>query len=73
MRRTGRLEFAAARRIEPGEEITLDYGTDYFDLIIAETGCRCMTCEVKTLRRTHKVGKNKAADRKAKKKKGKAR
>ena len=31
MRRTGKLEFAASRWIEPGEEITLDYGEDYFD------------------------------------------
>ena len=65
MRRTGRLEFAAARYIEPGEEITLDYGKDYFDLILAETGCKCMTCTTKGLRKTSKPAA--ARKRKAKK------
>jgi uncharacterized protein len=71
MRRTGKLEFAASRWIEPGEEITLDYGKDYFDLIIAETGCKCMTCSTKCLRKTGKLGKGRTT--KARKKNGKDR
>ena len=67
MRRTGKLEFAASRWIEPGEEITLDYGKDYFDTILAETGCRCMTCTTRTLRKTQKVKKGKPATKTAKK------
>jgi hypothetical protein len=71
-RRTGKLEIAASRWIEPGEEITIDYGEDYFDTILAETGCRCMTCAAKTLRKTAKVGKDKAAKKAKKKTKKKA-
>lgn len=68
MRRTGKLEFAAARRIEPGEEITLDYGEDYFDLLLAPKGCRCMTCAAKPLRKTYKPGKGKKAKKKKERK-----
>ena len=71
VRRTGKLEFAAARRIEPGEEITIDYGEDYFDLLLAKKGCKCMTCATRGPRKTRKVGKGKGAS-KAKKKNGKA-
>lgn len=44
MRRTGKLEFAASRWIEPGEEITIDYGEEYFALFFAKKGCKCMAC-----------------------------
>jgi SET domain-containing protein len=46
--RKGKMEFVALRRIAPGEEITLDYGPDYFDLFIKETGCGCAACKAKT-------------------------
>ncbi len=42
--RQGQMVFIALRRIEPGEEITLDYGRDYFDLFIKPSGCRCAAC-----------------------------
>ena len=42
--RKGRMMFVALRDIAPGEEITLDYGKEYFDLFIAPFGCRCATC-----------------------------
>ena len=42
--RKGQLIFVALRDIAPGEEITLDYGKEYFDLFIAPLGCRCATC-----------------------------
>ncbi len=67
VRRTGKLEFVASRWIEPDEELTLDYGKDYFDTILAETGCKCMTCTTRTLRKTQKVNKAKAAKKTANK------
>jgi uncharacterized protein len=45
--RQGQLVFVALRDIPPGEEITLDYGKDYFDLFIAPFGCRCASCAKK--------------------------
>ncbi len=66
LRRTGRLEFAAARRIEAGEEITIDYGEDYFDLLLAPKGCRCMACDTRGTRKTQKVGAGKGTGNKKK-------
>ncbi|HZC56078.1 MAG TPA: SET domain-containing protein [Xanthobacteraceae bacterium] len=45
--RKGQMIFVALRDITPGEEITLDYGKDYFDLFIAPLGCRCAACASK--------------------------
>jgi SET domain-containing protein len=43
---TGRRIFIVARRtIAPGEELTYDYGRDYFDAHIKPKGCRCLKCE----------------------------
>ena len=35
------------RAIEAGEEITINYGTEYFEDQIKPKGCRCKACEVK--------------------------
>ena len=63
--RKGRIVFVALRRIAPGEEITYDYGRDYFDAIIKPSGCRCAACRAKTAarrsRRKRRVGKAKRA------------
>jgi uncharacterized protein len=40
----GRIFLRARRRIEPGEEITYDYGRRYFELFFAGGRCRCATC-----------------------------
>ncbi len=45
--RSGKMVFVALRAIAPGEEITYDYGEDYFDLYIRPAGCRCAACAVK--------------------------
>lgn len=45
--RNGGIVFVALRRIEPGEEITIDYGKEYLDYFIAEGGCRCNHCRSK--------------------------
>ena len=45
--RKGRIVFVALRRIAPGEEITYDYGREYFDYFISSGGCRCAACRTK--------------------------
>jgi SET domain-containing protein len=40
----GRLMLRACKKLAPGDEITCDYGRDYFDLFIAPIGCRCAAC-----------------------------
>jgi SET domain-containing protein len=35
----------AKKSIEPGEEITYNYGRDYFDFFIKPHGCRCVACK----------------------------
>ena len=37
----GRVLFYALRTIEEGEELTIDYGEEYFDEFIRPTGCKC--------------------------------
>ena len=48
--RKGRIVFVALRRIAPGEEITYDYGREYFDFFIKPSGCRCAACAAKARR-----------------------
>jgi hypothetical protein len=43
-RGTKRIDYVAARRIEPGEEITVDYGKQYTGLFLEEGGCQCAPC-----------------------------
>jgi len=40
----GKVILRAIKAIEPGSEITYDYGREYFDLIIKPMGCRCAHC-----------------------------
>ena len=37
----------AIKNIEPGEEISYDYGTDYFKAYLKPIGCKCGACERK--------------------------
>ena len=46
----GRLILRAIRTINPGDEITYDYGEDYFELFIKPVGCRCAACKRKAAR-----------------------
>jgi SET domain-containing protein len=53
----GKVILRALRAIEPGEEITYDYGEEYFELFIRPTGCRCAKCaEDAKARRAKKRG-----------------
>ena len=45
----------AKRRIAPGEEITIDYGEDYWKEHIASKGCRCAPCAEARLESQSKV------------------
>ena len=49
--RKGRIVFVALRAIASGEEITCDYGREYFDYFFKKTGCRCAACTAKAARR----------------------
>ena len=37
----------AIKNIEPGDEISYDYGTDYFKAYLTPIGCKCDACEKK--------------------------
>jgi uncharacterized protein len=43
-RRGGIIVYVARRRIKPDEEITVDYGRDYFDSFITMSRCQCDKC-----------------------------
>ena len=34
----------AVRAIKKGEELTIDYDTEYFDEFIRPVGCKCESC-----------------------------
>ena len=42
-----RIVVHAKKNIAPGEELTYDYGKEYFDEFIAPYGCRCQKCQSK--------------------------
>lgn len=42
--RDGRILIYAVRNIQKGEELTMDYGDEYFDEFIRPHGCKCEKC-----------------------------
>jgi uncharacterized protein len=63
----------AIKKIEPGEEINYDYGTDYFKAYLKPIGCKCDACEKKRKKkraeaRAERLRLKEKAERKAKKK-----
>ncbi|NBJ10077.1 SET domain-containing protein-lysine N-methyltransferase [Microvirga sp. SYSU G3D207] len=43
----GRIRIRAIKRIKPGDEITYNYGKNYFETFIKPVGCKCRSCERK--------------------------
>jgi uncharacterized protein len=50
---TGRrsVSIYATKTIQPGDEITYDYGREYFVTILKPIGCRCVACESRAKKR----------------------
>ncbi len=42
---SGHVYISTLREIIPGEELTYDYGKEYFDVHIKPKGCRCKKCK----------------------------
>ena len=47
-----RIYINAARVIKIGEELTFDYGEEYYNGIIRKIGCRCKRCKKRTAKRS---------------------
>jgi uncharacterized protein len=61
-----KILISAIKTIHPGDEITYNYGRDYFNAFIKDHGCRCAACHQKksVLRSEHKrSGKRKSRKR----------
>ena len=69
--RNGGIVIIAAKKIEPGEEITYDYGKDYFAWFVEAGGCRCAWCREKKARKRRRARMLKATAAKRKSKKTK--
>jgi uncharacterized protein len=52
--RGGKIIFVALRSISPGEEITYNYGKEYYDYFIRNGGCRCAGCRTRAAVRRDK-------------------
>ena len=57
--RRGGVAIVAIRRIEPGEEITFDYGRDYVKYFLENGGCRCTACRRKRAFRRRRTRRRK--------------
>lgn len=58
--RQARVFIVALKDIQPGEELTYDYGKDYFNDFIKPFGCKCVKCSAP------KKAKSKSASKKVK-------
>ena len=60
----GKVFLRAIKAIKPGEEITWNYGRDYFLNVITPSGCKCVKCREKRNKRRRELAQ--AAKRRAK-------
>jgi SET domain-containing protein len=60
----GKVFLRAIKSIKPGEEITWNYGRDYFLNVITPSGCKCVKCREKRNKRRRELAQ--AAKRRAK-------
>jgi SET domain-containing protein len=58
----GKVILRAIKNIKPGDEITYDYGKEYFDLFIETVGCKCVKC-MKKRQKARKARRNDGARR----------
>lgn len=70
VKRDGRVIILSKKKIQPGEEITYDYGENYFEAFIEPLGCLCDKCVEKRAKqrretRAKNAAKKARADRKA--------
>src|SRR5436305_13498739 len=57
------IVYCARRRIKPDEEITVDYGKDYFAAFIGKSHCRCPKCrERRAAQRARRRARTKRAE-----------
>ena len=59
--RKKRVIIRSIRKIEPGEEINYDYGTEYFKAYLKPIGCKCDACEKKRAKKKAEARAEKAA------------
>lgn len=59
------IVYVARRRIKPEEEITVDYGKNYFTAFITKSRCRCLKCKE---RRAEQQAKRRARIKRAERK-----
>src|SRR6266568_3102473 len=59
--RNGGIVIVASRRIDPGEEITYDYGREYLNYFFENGGCRCTLCRKKAARRRRRQKTSRAS------------
>ena len=66
--RLKKVYIRAIKKIRPGDEITYDYGTDYFREYLKPIGCKCVSCETKrkAARAEERARKKRAAARRRK-------
>ena|SRR5579871_6029530 len=66
--RLKKVYIRAIRKIRAGDEITYDYGTDYFREYLKPIGCRCVSCVTKrkAARAEERAKKKRAAARRLK-------
>lgn len=50
-----RIWIWSKRAIEPGEQITINYGKQYFDDYIKPVGCKCESCSAKSAKKSKRV------------------